>query len=75
MGGTVAGLWRTRRDGADAAVEGRGGQQTGLALLLENLLGHGTVRAVLLRGDEELTVHVTMRRPPEGSRSGGARTA
>ena len=33
---------------------------TGLALLLENLLGHGTVLAVLLRGDEELTVRVTM---------------
>jgi DNA-binding MarR family transcriptional regulator len=35
---------------------------TGLALLLENLLGQETVRAVLLRGDEELTVRVTM--PP-----------
>jgi DNA-binding MarR family transcriptional regulator len=35
---------------------------TGLALLLESRLGHGTVRAVLLRGDEELTVRVTM--PP-----------
>jgi DNA-binding MarR family transcriptional regulator len=39
---------------------------TGLALLLENLLGHGTVRAVLLRGDEELTVRVTM--PPAAGR-------
>jgi DNA-binding MarR family transcriptional regulator len=33
---------------------------TGLAVLLEDLLGHGTVRAVLLRGDEERTVRVTM---------------
>jgi DNA-binding MarR family transcriptional regulator len=33
---------------------------TGLALLLENLLGRTTVRAVLLRGDEELTAWFTM---------------
>jgi len=33
---------------------------TGLALQLENLLGRRTVRAVLLRGDEELTVRLTM---------------
>src|SRR6516164_2021783 len=32
---------------------------TGLALLLENLLGRRTVRAVLLRGDQELTVRLT----------------
>ena len=32
---------------------------TGLALQLENLLGRTTVRAVLLRGDEELTVRLT----------------
>ena len=33
---------------------------TGLALQLENLLGRRTVRAGLLRGDEELTVRLTM---------------
>ena len=33
---------------------------TGLALQLENLLGRRTVRAVLLRGDAELTVRLTM---------------
>ena len=33
---------------------------TGLALQLENLLGRRTVRAVLLRGDEELTVRLPM---------------
>jgi len=39
---------------------------TGLALLLENLLGRRTVRAVLLRGDQELTVRLTMPTAPEG---------
>ena len=39
---------------------------TGLALLLENLLGRRTVRAVLLRGDQELTVRLTMPAAPEG---------
>ena len=39
---------------------------TGLALLLENLLGRRTVRAVLLRGDEELTVRLRLPTAPEG---------
>ena len=39
---------------------------TGLALLLENLLGRRTVRAVLLRGDQELTVRLRLPTAPEG---------
>jgi len=39
---------------------------TGLAGQLENLLGRRTVRAVLLRGDEELTVRLRLPTAPEG---------